>query len=59
MAGVDLAPDPVRRAMAHRYLGQEFGDMYTEANADPEGRNRIYRLRPERWYTVDYAKDFA
>jgi len=33
------------RSMAHRYMGQELGDMYTEGTA-----------RPERWFTLDYAK---
>ena len=44
--------------MAYRYLGQEFGDMYLAANADSEGSSKLYRLTPERWYTVDYGKAF-
>ena len=44
--------------MAYRYLGQEFGDAYLAANAENEASSRIYRLRPERWYTVDYGKRF-
>lgn len=47
------------RHMAHRYLGPELGDAYVEATADGEGSSMRYRLSPERWYTVDYAKQFA
>ena len=45
--------------MAHRYLGPETGDMYLEATAGEAADSRVYRMTPERWYTVDYAKDFA
>ena len=54
---VEPCPLESNRAMAHRYLGAEFGDLYVEANASRNDENRIYRLRPDRWYTVDYAKD--
>lgn len=46
------------RAIAHRYLGPEFGDRYLAAGGG-EGeldRQILVRLRPERWLTVDYAK---
>ncbi len=46
------------RAMAHRYLGPELGDQYVGSAGDPSA-NRAYRMTPERWYTVDYAKDFG
>lgn len=49
----------VTRSMAHRYLGAEMGDMYVEATAGEERSSRVYRMTPERWYTVDYSKDFA
>lgn len=51
----------VARSMAHRYLGQELGDQYLEATrAEAErGDTVCYRMRPERWLTVDYAKQFA
>jgi len=42
------------RSMAHRYMGEELGDMYTEGTAGDSIR-RI-AMRPERWFTVDYAK---
>ena len=51
--------DDERRAMAHRYLGPEFGDAYVEATAADQAGDRVYRMHPERWYTVDYAKDFG
>ncbi|MGI9612778.1 MAG: pyridoxamine 5'-phosphate oxidase family protein [Acidimicrobiales bacterium] len=59
VTSVEPCPVDVNRAMAHRYLGPEFGDLYIDANADHADANRLYRLTPQRWYTVDYAKDFA
>ena len=53
-----IAPVPPdeRRAQAHRYLGQEFGDLYFDAtSADSEGDVMIL-MRPETWLTTDYAK---
>ena len=49
------------RAMAHRYLGKELGDQYLEATrAEAERADTVcYRMRPERWLTVDYAKQFS
>ena len=44
------------RPMAHRYLGQEFGDQYVAGTADDGGRSLVYIMRPERWLTVDYSK---
>ncbi len=40
--------------MAIRYLGEEMGRGYA-ANGSAPDEIRI-RLRPERWYSVDYAK---
>jgi PPOX class probable F420-dependent enzyme len=46
--GYDLA------AVATRYLGAEMGAEYAETNA---GLDMVtVRLRPERWFTVDYGK---
>ena len=41
-------------------LGVELGDRYIEATAaDREaGGSMVVRMRPERWLTVDYAKQF-
>jgi PPOX class probable F420-dependent enzyme len=57
--GVDACDDASRRAMAHRYLGREFGDAYVESTAADQVGDRIYRMHPQRWYTVDYAKDLG
>ena len=42
------------RSMAHRYLGQQTGDAYVEANAG-SGSVRV-TIKPDRWLTVDYGK---
>lgn len=49
----DLERD--RRPLARRYLGTELGDRYIEDMRDAVG-NVLVRMRPERWLTVDYAK---
>lgn len=59
VASVEESSPEALRTMAHRYLGPELGDQYVEASANAEGNSTIYRLRPERWYTVDYAKNFG
>lgn len=41
-------------SIATRYLGTEMGASYAEANADNESLR--VSIRPERWFTVDYAK---
>lgn len=40
--------------MAVRYLGEEMGTGYAQANAG-NGSVRV-SIRPQRWLTVDYAK---
>ena len=47
------------RALAYRYLGREIGDAYLAATANEFGESVEVRMRPERWLTVDYAKQFA
>jgi hypothetical protein len=42
-----------RRPIAHRYLGPELGDLYIERTDVASTR---YAMRPERWWSVDYAK---
>ena len=49
----DLERD--RRPLARRYFGAELGDRYIESTRDLVG-NVLVRMRPERWLTVDYAK---
>ena len=53
----DLERD--ERPMAHRYLGQDLGDGYIEATSDQRDGTVLIRIRPERWLTVDYTKQFA
>ena len=45
--------DDVERLLAHRYLGEEIGDMYLETTASTV--SRVVRLTPARWRTVDYT----
>lgn len=49
------------RPLAHRYLGKELGDAYVQATtggANHEG-SVLVRIRPERWLTVDYKKQYG
>lgn len=57
IAPADLERD--RRPLAHRYLGPQRGDAYIEqARGEPEyADNVLIRMRPERWLTVDFAKE--
>ncbi len=59
ITAIEECATDVIRSMAHRYLGPEMGDAYVEATATDSGDSRVYRMTPERWYTVDYSKDFA
>ena len=45
-----------RRPLAHRYLGLGIGDRYIESTRDVV--YALFRMRPERWLTVDYAKQY-
>lgn len=49
------------RPLARRYLGRELGDRYLESTRGTEARSTNIRvsLRPERWLTTDYAKEFS
>ncbi len=46
--------DDDTRPMARRYFGKEMGDAYVERNLT--GASNFYRMQPEHWLTVDYAK---
>jgi nitroimidazol reductase NimA-like FMN-containing flavoprotein (pyridoxamine 5'-phosphate oxidase superfamily) len=48
-----------RRVMAHRYLGEEFGDLYLQANANEEVDSITFRMQPDVWLTSDFAKEFG
>ena len=49
------------RPLARRYLGTKGGDAYVESTRDDPSYadNVLVRMRPERWLTVDYAKEGA
>ena len=48
------------RPMARRYLGAELGDRYVEATTAERdaGDSIVVRVRPARWLSVDYKKQF-
>ncbi len=45
------------RPMAHRYLGTELGNAYAEANT-VQGQV-VISMRPDRWRTTDYGKQYG
>jgi nitroimidazol reductase NimA-like FMN-containing flavoprotein (pyridoxamine 5'-phosphate oxidase superfamily) len=53
-----VSPDE-RRAMAYRYLGPEFGDLYLAATAEDAVQSIVFRMSPERWLTTDFSKQFG
>jgi nitroimidazol reductase NimA-like FMN-containing flavoprotein (pyridoxamine 5'-phosphate oxidase superfamily) len=46
------------RPLARRYLGKEIGDQYVDAMRDQSASSVVVRIRPERWLTVDYSKQY-
>lgn len=44
------------RSMAHRYLGEQMGEMYLQTTADERAANVLVTVTPERWLSVDYTK---
>jgi nitroimidazol reductase NimA-like FMN-containing flavoprotein (pyridoxamine 5'-phosphate oxidase superfamily) len=62
--GPIVAIEPSDRArealpMAQRYLGAELGRQYVEATAAEREASVTVRMRPERWLTVDYKKQYG
>lgn len=49
------------RPLAHRYLGRELGDRYilTTGGAAARAGNAVVRMRPQRWLSSDYGKQFG
>jgi nitroimidazol reductase NimA-like FMN-containing flavoprotein (pyridoxamine 5'-phosphate oxidase superfamily) len=47
--------------MAQRYLGAELGRQYVAATSGEReaGGSVLVRIRPERWLTVDYGKQYG
>ena len=59
VTAIERKVDPAeRRAMAHRYLGQKTGDSYLANTAERDDEDIVVRMRPRRWLTVDYAKEY-
>jgi len=53
----DLDAEASRAAtepMAIRYLGEEMGRGYAASSVGPD--DMLIRLRPDRWFSADYAK---
>jgi hypothetical protein len=47
------------RPLARRYLGRELGDRYIAGTQGSREASVRVAMRPERWLTVDYAKQFS
>lgn len=47
----------LERSMAIRYLGEKRGMAYFESTEDQRAESVLVILTPERWITVDYAKE--
>jgi nitroimidazol reductase NimA-like FMN-containing flavoprotein (pyridoxamine 5'-phosphate oxidase superfamily) len=58
-ASGDTVSADERRAMAYRYLGPEFGDLYLAATEVDAADSVVFRMTPERWLTTDFAKQFG
>ncbi len=52
--------DPERdiHPMAIRYMGEQYGEKYYQDVCKDEGwkNSVLLRIKPERWYSVDYSK---
>ena len=49
------------RPLARRYLGEQGGDQYVAATREmyADEENVVVRVRIERWFSVDYAKEWS
>jgi uncharacterized protein len=47
------------RPMAVRYLGDKAGNAYAEGWAKSPSTDVVYRMEPQRWFTVDYSDEVA
>lgn len=55
VTAIEPADDPTVRAIAVRYLGEQDGNAFTDAN--PASNSVVIRMRPERWLSTDYSKE--
>jgi hypothetical protein len=44
-----------REALAHRYLDSETAAAYLQANGHQLAEDILFRMRPQRWRTADFA----
>lgn len=52
--------DPVeRRSIAHRYLGEELGDLYVQSTEPDAVHDVMFRMAPELWFAADFAKELT
>jgi nitroimidazol reductase NimA-like FMN-containing flavoprotein (pyridoxamine 5'-phosphate oxidase superfamily) len=47
------------RPIAHRYLGADMGDAYVASLGPERGGSVRVRVRPARWLSVDYGKQYG
>jgi nitroimidazol reductase NimA-like FMN-containing flavoprotein (pyridoxamine 5'-phosphate oxidase superfamily) len=47
------------RPLARRYLGDDLGDRYVEQTRGDADESVLVRIRPQRWLTVDYSKQWG
>jgi nitroimidazol reductase NimA-like FMN-containing flavoprotein (pyridoxamine 5'-phosphate oxidase superfamily) len=60
VTGAEAPVDPEEtRAMAYRYLGREFGDLYLAATAEEAAANCAIRMRPQAWLSADFGKEYG
>jgi nitroimidazol reductase NimA-like FMN-containing flavoprotein (pyridoxamine 5'-phosphate oxidase superfamily) len=59
IASIDPARMDERRRLAHRYLGEELGEAYLTATQASYEDLVTVRMRPIRWSSVDYGKQFT
>jgi len=57
IVAIEDAKERDLRSLARRYLGAEMGDRYVERTQAEHGDNVLVRMRPERWLSVDFAKE--
>lgn len=59
MTSIETADVATMRAIAIRHLGEEEGNAFTEsfASEHPDAESLLFRMRPERWLSVDYSKE--
>jgi nitroimidazol reductase NimA-like FMN-containing flavoprotein (pyridoxamine 5'-phosphate oxidase superfamily) len=58
VAHLETPVDPEERAaMAHRYLGEELGDLYLQSTEEDAVASSVFRMQPESWLTANFGKE--